>query len=53
VLLVVELRDNDVSEIEKQAAAIEAEMRAAGFGYHFLEFMVLIPSVFGIYVRLV
>ncbi|MDI9858575.1 FAD-binding and (Fe-S)-binding domain-containing protein [Flectobacillus roseus] len=39
-LLVVELRDNDVSEIEKQAAAIEAEMRAAGFGYHF-------PRVYG------
>lgn len=39
-LLVVELRDNDVAEIEKQAAAIEAEMRAAGFGYHF-------PRVYG------
>lgn len=39
-LLVIELRDNDIAEVEKQAAAIEAEMRAAGFGYHF-------PRVYG------
>lgn len=39
-ILVVELRSNAISEIEKLAAAMEAEMRAAGLGYHF-------PVVYG------
>ncbi|MFY7826362.1 MAG: FAD-binding and (Fe-S)-binding domain-containing protein [Flectobacillus sp.] len=39
-LLVIELRDNDIAEIEKKASAIEAEMREAGLGYHF-------PRVYG------
>ncbi len=34
-LLVVELRSNNKEEIEQQAKAMEAEMRAAGLGYHF------------------
>ncbi|MEA5259787.1 FAD-linked oxidase C-terminal domain-containing protein [Arcicella aquatica] len=34
-LLVVELRSDNKEEIEQQAKAMEAEMRAAGLGYHF------------------
>lgn len=39
-LLVVELRSDNKEDIEKQAKAMEAEMRAAGLGYHF-------PVVYG------
>ncbi|MEA5405558.1 FAD-linked oxidase C-terminal domain-containing protein [Arcicella sp. DC2W] len=39
-LLVVELRSDNKEDIEKQAKAMEAEMRAADLGYHF-------PVVFG------
>lgn len=34
-LLVVELRSDNKEDIEVQAKAMEAEMRAAGLGYHF------------------
>ncbi len=34
-ILVVELRSDSFAEIEEKATAMEAEMRAAGFGYHF------------------
>ena len=34
-ILVVELRGNSLPEIEQQAKIMEAEMRAAGLGYHF------------------
>ncbi len=39
-ILVVELRSEAISDIEAQAAAMEAEMRAAGLGFHF-------PVVYG------
>ncbi len=39
-ILVVELRGNSHEEIEQKAVAMEAEMRAAGLGYHF-------PVVYG------
>jgi FAD/FMN-containing dehydrogenase/Fe-S oxidoreductase len=39
-ILVVELRGNSLSEIEQKAKDMEAEMRAAGLGYHF-------PVVYG------
>jgi FAD/FMN-containing dehydrogenase/Fe-S oxidoreductase len=39
-ILVVELRGNSREEIEKEAIAMEAEMRAANLGYHF-------PVVYG------
>ncbi len=39
-ILVVELRSEAISDIEAQAAAMEAEMRAAGLGFHF-------PIVYG------
>lgn len=39
-LLVVELRSDNKEDIEKQAKEMEAEMRAAGLGYHF-------PVVYG------
>ena len=34
-ILVVELRSDAMQDIEQQAAAMEAEMRAIGLGYHF------------------
>ena len=40
-ILVVELRGNSHEEIEQKAVAMEAEMRAAGLGYHF-------PVVYGV-----
>ena len=39
-ILVVELRGNSLSEIEQKAKEMEAELRAAGLGYHF-------PVVYG------
>jgi hypothetical protein len=39
-ILVVELRGNSLPEIEQKAKDMEAEMRAAGLGYHF-------PVVYG------
>ncbi len=39
-ILVVELRGNSLPEIEQKAKNMEAEMRAAGLGYHF-------PIVYG------
>ncbi|MES2795966.1 MAG: FAD-linked oxidase C-terminal domain-containing protein [Bacteroidota bacterium] len=34
-ILVVEFRSENLAEIEQKAKAMEADMRAAGFGYHF------------------
>lgn len=39
-ILVVELSNDDIDEVKSRATAMEAEMRAAGLGYHF-------PILFG------